>query len=306
MLRLTSILFLLSTCTLALHARHSSEHEKAHSYGGLKTPFVNGADLTTVPQKSAHTLHSRNTHDVSELQLPTRARNSTADGANIPCVPYWLESIKHQELASFNLDREDYSVFRNVKDFGAIGDSVADDTAAIQRAITRGNKYAPGVCESSTNKLAIVYFPGGTYLISSSIIDYLCWWLISRQRQLYNFIDSEISNTPIGIITAKTMNSEPAAAGSLYLENVRLDNVGVAIVGPNGTYLVLDAEGKFYERSKSQYGYVPLTQFLSARDSGAAGEGRTDDTDALNAALLRAKEENKIFFIDAGSTRLLE
>lgn len=40
--------------------------------------------------------------------------------------------------------------------------------------------------------------------------------------------DSEINNTPIGIITARTDEPEPAAAGSIYLENVKLTNVGVA------------------------------------------------------------------------------
>ena len=35
-----------------------------------------------------------------------------------------------------------------------------------------GNRCAPGSCSSSTNKAAIVYFPSGTYLVSSSIIMY--------------------------------------------------------------------------------------------------------------------------------------
>tara|TARA_R110002003_G_scaffold1048_9_gene22221 strand:- start:1956 stop:2141 length:186 start_codon:yes stop_codon:yes gene_type:complete len=49
---------------------------------------------------------------------------------------------------------------------------VTDDTAAIQRAITEGDRCTPGYCESSTNTPALVYLPGGTYVISSSIIDY--------------------------------------------------------------------------------------------------------------------------------------
>ena len=51
------------------------------------------------------------------------------------------------------------------------------------------------------------------------------------------FFDSEINNTPIGIVTSRTANSEPAGAAALYLENVKLDNVGTAVLGPNGTYL---------------------------------------------------------------------
>ena len=151
-------------------------------------------------------------------------------------------------------------------------------------------------------------------------------------------MDSEINNTPIGIATSRTDNSQPSAAGALYLENVKLDNVGVAVVGPNGTYLagssgtkvidawadgnryipngpikargsiaptkrpaaLLDGQGKYYERSKPQYGDIPLSQFLSARTLGATGDGHTDDTDALNAAILQASQTGKILFLDAG------
>jgi glucan 1,3-beta-glucosidase len=49
---------------------------------------------------------------------------------------------------------------------------MTDDTAAIQAAMSAGGRCAPGSCQSSTTAPAIVYFPAGTYIISSSIIDY--------------------------------------------------------------------------------------------------------------------------------------
>jgi len=49
---------------------------------------------------------------------------------------------------------------------------VTDDTAAINLAISSGGRCTPGSCQSSTNTPAVVYFPAGTYVISSSIVDY--------------------------------------------------------------------------------------------------------------------------------------
>jgi glucan 1,3-beta-glucosidase len=152
------------------------------------------------------------------------------------------------------------------------------------------------------------------------------------------FVDSEIRNTDIGIVTSVREGSQPAAAGSLYLENVKMYNVGTAVLGPNVTYVpgssgvivenagadghrylpngpidtrgpiapskrpasLLGASGKYYTRSKPQYGDVPLSGFLSARDLGCSGNGKKDDTAALQAAILKAKAEKKILFIDAG------
>jgi hypothetical protein len=52
------------------------------------------------------------------------------------------------------------STLFNVQSFGAIGDGQADDTAAIQRAFTAALSVATG---------ATVYFPGGRYLLTSTV-----------------------------------------------------------------------------------------------------------------------------------------
>ncbi|KAL2198029.1 glycoside hydrolase family 55 protein [Corynascus similis CBS 632.67] len=80
---------------------------------------------------------------------------------------HWLGEISHQGLAPFA--GANYPVFRNVKDYGARGDGVTDDTAAINAAINAGNPCNRG-CVSTTQTPALVYFPAGTYLISSSIL----------------------------------------------------------------------------------------------------------------------------------------
>ena len=115
--------------------------------------------------------------------------------------PYWYESITHQGKAAFNTNTG-YKVYRNVKDYGAKGyvletgkrnrtdegtldrDGVTDDTAAIQSAISDGNRCAPNQCASSTDKPAVVYFPSGTYIVSSSILDYYNTQLIGNPNGL--------------------------------------------------------------------------------------------------------------------------
>ncbi|KII88660.1 glycoside hydrolase family 55 protein [Plicaturopsis crispa FD-325 SS-3] len=86
--------------------------------------------------------------------------------------PFWLETIQHQGTSAYNSDPTGYQVFRNVKDFGAKGDGVTDDTAAINSAMTAGSRCGGGSCDSSTITPALVYFPQGTYVVSSPIIAY--------------------------------------------------------------------------------------------------------------------------------------
>lgn len=63
-------------------------------------------------------------------------------------------------------------------------DGVTDDTAAINKAISDGNRCAPGSCASSTTSPAVVYFPAGTYIISSSILDYYYTQLIGNPNAI--------------------------------------------------------------------------------------------------------------------------
>lgn len=80
---------------------------------------------------------------------------------------YWLANVRHGK-SPFN-PTVGYKVFRNVKtDCGARGDGSTDDTAAIQNCIASGNRCGSN-CGSSTVAGAIVYFPPGNYIISTSI-----------------------------------------------------------------------------------------------------------------------------------------
>ncbi|KAI1798684.1 glycoside hydrolase family 55 protein [Daldinia bambusicola] len=97
---------------------------------------------------------------------------------------YWYETISHQGISAFSANRATYKIYRNVKDYGAKGDGKTDDTAAINRAISDGNRCAPGSCSSSSTTNAVVYFPAGTYVVSSSIVSYYATNIIGNPNNM--------------------------------------------------------------------------------------------------------------------------
>ncbi|KAL1902008.1 hypothetical protein Sste5346_001714 [Sporothrix stenoceras] len=94
------------------------------------------------------------------------AANTSVEAAS---SSYWLASITRQGTVPFGASG--YQIYRNVMDFGAKGDGVTDDTAAINNAISSGGRCGEG-CDSSTTSPALVYFPPGKYLVSTPIIQY--------------------------------------------------------------------------------------------------------------------------------------
>ncbi|KAH8667356.1 pectate lyase superfamily protein-domain-containing protein [Tricladium varicosporioides] len=153
---------------------------------------------------------------VSNITKPvSRIKGQNITGG-VEDSPYWLAQIKHQGVSAFHPGNGTYQVFRNVKDFGAKGDGITDDTAAINNAISAGGRCGPGSCQSSTTTPATVYFPSGTYLISSSIIDYYYTQLIGNPNGLpvlkattdfngFGFIDGNRYG-PGGILSFRSTN----------------------------------------------------------------------------------------------------
>lgn len=84
--------------------------------------------------------------------------------------PYWLSQIKRQGKIAYG-NNASYVIWRNVKDYGAKGDGMTDDSDAINNATADGNRCGLG-CDSQTTTPAIIYFPPGTYMIKNPIIMY--------------------------------------------------------------------------------------------------------------------------------------
>ncbi|KAB5515493.1 glycoside hydrolase family 55 protein [Coniochaeta sp. 2T2.1] len=98
------------------------------------------------------------------LAAPAPQASAPANGA---ASSYWLASIERQGAPAFGT--AGYKVFRNIRDYGAVGDGATDDTAAINKAISDGDRCGQG-CDSSTTVPALVYFPPGTYVVSKPLI----------------------------------------------------------------------------------------------------------------------------------------
>lgn len=94
-----------------------------------------------------------------------------------------MEDIQRKGTVPWG-DDPNYKVFRNVvTDYGADNTGKKDATAAIQRAIDDGKRCGEK-CNGSSTKNAIVYFPAGTYLVSSTIKVYFGTQIIGDANNL--------------------------------------------------------------------------------------------------------------------------
>ena len=103
----------------------------------------------------------------------------------------------------------------NVKDYGATGDGIKDDTNAFYKALgTIKQKYG------SQQKQAILYVPSGVYLISKSII---LDKFTSIEGEFVNttFLRSKTMNTPI-ITLEKNFNESEIYNSYNYVKNFTL------------------------------------------------------------------------------------
>jgi glucan 1,3-beta-glucosidase len=135
---------------------------------------------------------------------------------------YWLVNIQHGVMP---YAPSNYTFFRNVMDYGAKGDGVTDDTAAINRAASDGNRCGQA-CGSTSTLGALVYFPPGTYMISTPIIQYYYTQFVGDP------------------------NNRPTIQGFANFSGIALIDTDVYIPGGNGTEWYIN-QNQFYRQIRN-------------------------------------------------------
>ncbi|KAL4756108.1 pectate lyase superfamily protein-domain-containing protein [Aspergillus foveolatus] len=157
---------------------------------------------TNTPPQSL--LRSNGLYDFQSYTGPTDTMNSDEDIdsqsglAKRAPSKYWMPHMNKNGYSPYAPDG--YKVWRNVRDYGAKGDGVTDDTAAINRAISDGGRCGED-CGSSTRYPAVVWFPGGKYLVSSSIIQYYNTQFIGDPMNVPTILAAS-SFVGLGVITS--------------------------------------------------------------------------------------------------------
>ncbi|MFM9793305.1 right-handed parallel beta-helix repeat-containing protein [Streptomyces turgidiscabies] len=169
---------------------------------------------------TAHTSNTSNPHSVTKSQVGLGNVDNTSD-ANKP--------ISTATQTALNAKANKSYLRINVKDYGALGNTSADDTAAIQAAI-----------DAATVKGGEVFFPAGVYLIYSALEMKTNVSLIG-EGATYNDRGSTIrqmNTTAHGLY----MNIVSSDGGHFRIEGLNV-SAGPGHSSGNGIYLRVDPAG---------------------------------------------------------------
>lgn len=162
-------------------------------------------------------------------------------------VSPWSQLPAPQEVMNGKADKADLPF--NVKDFGATGDGVADDTAAIRAALDVVKNAR--VVDSGTNKRpgAKVVIPAGTYMLTS----------LAEPLEICGNVESQgaVFVVPAAYAGVAVLVGAPESGG--YLVNAEM--VLPDVIKPVGSALVAGSEGVRVQNlgsSRVKFGKVTL------------------------------------------------
>ncbi|KAL4754873.1 hypothetical protein BDW72DRAFT_200536 [Aspergillus terricola var. indicus] len=216
----------------------------------IPAPVKPSASIVSIPVESARPRHVVITNVSGGI--PFTIQNYAAKpwhdlihithGANKPAAncaassgssKFWYEEIEHNGQSSFLVPgyRDNYKVFRNVvTDYGADNTGQSDASSAIQKAIRDGPSGGPArdaKAMGSTGQPAIVYLPGGTYLLKAALQLYIGTVLVG-----------DPTNPPIlkaapgfagdHIVYAKDPNFGGTINFYIGIKNIVLDSTGLS------------------------------------------------------------------------------
>ncbi|EDQ88634.1 uncharacterized protein MONBRDRAFT_32819 [Monosiga brevicollis MX1] len=148
---------------------------------------------------------------VLALGLATRACGSVPQASHVgddECVT-WYDVAEHG------------SAFRNAKDYGAAGDGVTDDTAALQRVLTEG-RSTPFTLKTPL----VVYLPPGTYVVHDTLAMYFYTHLVGNWRcpPTIRLANSSTTMSQAYVVTATNFNQGSHVSNFYHkLQNVIID-----------------------------------------------------------------------------------
>jgi glucan 1,3-beta-glucosidase len=214
-----------ASLAFAIDANHEPEWVKSvvASASSAYAPYFTEASKVVERQVRPPRSSGRPGYSDPQPYYPVHPSFNGTSSINGSCS-FWLEQIQHQGKAPYQSDAT-YQVFRNVKDFGATGDGVTDDTAAINLAISSGDRCGPGSCNSSTTTPALVYFPPGDYLVSSSIINYYDTQIIGNPNCLPTILASSS-------LTGWVIDSSGFGATNTFFRQIRNLVIDMTAVAP--------------------------------------------------------------------------
>lgn len=140
---------------------------------------------------------------------------------------FWYEQIDHNGLSPFVANATDWKIYRNVMDYGAKGDGVTDDSAAIQAAINDDDRGAGGNGRGTTGAPAVIYFPSGVYLMVNPIQTYVDTVLLGNpiSRPTLKAASNSTSNF---LVFAKDPALDATTNFYIGIKNLIFDSTSVA------------------------------------------------------------------------------
>ncbi|KAG8160771.1 hypothetical protein KVR01_009035 [Diaporthe batatas] len=166
-------------------------------------------------------------------QLHSNSMAVLSDDMSVTAETWWMAQQQQLGSAPF-APASNYKVWRNVMDYGAKGDGKTDDTAAINRAISDSQRCGPE-CGTSTVVPAVVYFPSGTYLVSSPIIQYYNTQFLGDPNSLPTILAAS-SFVGLGVITSSPYVSDNEGwylNTANFLRSIRNFKIDIRLTDPS-------------------------------------------------------------------------